>query len=80
MSEVPGEQVRCPNTNRHEQYGLAFVGQRYSREERVIRSGSGGNDLGGTEQLLQLSPLLRMAQVSAGLFGRLDRGERPCSG
>ncbi len=49
MPEVAGEQVRCPNTNRREQYGLAFVGQPYSREERVIRSGSGGNDLGGAE-------------------------------
>jgi hypothetical protein len=64
--------VRCPYAGRREQYGAVFVGQLYGREERVFRRGNGGNALDGVEKLLQLSPLLKLLQISAGFFGRVE--------
>jgi hypothetical protein len=51
--EVAGKKVRCTSADCSEQYGPIFIGQLYVvREERVIRRGSGGNDLYGAKLTL----------------------------
>ena len=49
VPEITGQQVRRPDTDRREQYGPVLVGQLRGREERVIRRGSGENNLDGAE-------------------------------
>jgi hypothetical protein len=50
--EVAVKKVRCTSADCSERYGPIFIGQLYVREERVIRRGSGGNDLNGAKQIL----------------------------
>jgi hypothetical protein len=78
VPKVTSEQVCSPDTDRRKQYGPVFIGQLYGREEGATHNrGSGGSDFYGFEKLLQVFPLARTVQVSAGLFSRQDRGYHP---